>query len=223
MAVGGAAADRLRASPASASRSHPVTGRLDRLVIDANYGLGESVVAGECEVDHFELDKKTLAIVERTHRPQGPHDRGHAPAAWKSVPCPPAQADGPCLSDEQVQAVARLLQQVEAHYGWPQDIEWGWREAKLYQFQSRPVTTIQPRWTRDESAERFPLPMTPLTWDFIRVAFKSSMTHSLALMGLPPLQGRLVRADRQPRLRQPERGRADRLRIGRCSRAAFRS
>jgi pyruvate,water dikinase len=158
------------------------------MAIDANYGLGESVVAGECEVDHFELDKKTLAVVERTigHKERmivatsgGTEERA----------VPAAQADVPCLSDEQVQAVGKLLQQVEAHYGWPQDIEWGWRDGKLYQFQSRPVTTIQPRWTRDESAERFPLPMTPLTWDFIRVAFKGSMAHSMTLMGLPALTG----------------------------------
>jgi pyruvate,water dikinase len=45
---------------------NPVSGRIDRLVIDANYGIGESVVAGEGEVDHFELDKGSLNIVERT-------------------------------------------------------------------------------------------------------------------------------------------------------------
>jgi len=166
----------------------PVTGRLDRMAIDANYGLGESVVAGECEVDHFELDKKTLTIVERTLG----HKERMIVATSDGVEeraVLAAQADVPCLGDEQVQAVGRLLQQVEAHYGWPQDIEWGWREGQLYQFQSRPVTTIQPRWTRDESAERFPMPMTPLTWDFIRVAFKNSMTHSMTLMGLPPLGG----------------------------------
>lgn len=167
---------------------HPVTGQLDRMAIDANYGLGESVVAGECEVDHFELDKKTLEIVERT---LGHKERMIVATSGgvEERPVPIARADLPCLNDEQVQAVGRLLKQVEAYYGWPQDIEWGWREGRLYQFQSRPVTTIQPRWTRDESAERFPMPMTPLTWDFIRVAFKASMTHSMTLMGLPPLGG----------------------------------
>lgn len=167
---------------------HPVSGRIDCLVIDANYGLGESVVAGECEVDHFELDKASLAVVAQTlgHKermlvavPEGVEER-HVPAA---------QADVPCLSEAQVQAVARLVKRVEAHYGWPQDIEWGFEGDTLYQFQSRPVTTLQPRWTRDESAERFPNPISPLTWDFISVAFRGSLAHSMALMGLPPLQG----------------------------------
>jgi len=166
----------------------PVSGRMDRIVIDANYGLGESVVAGECEVDHFTLDKRTLEVLSR--------DLGHktvmvapTPAGVEQRMVGAEQADKPCLNDEQIRQIAELLQRVEAHYGWPQDIEWGLCQGTLYQFQSRPVTTFQPRWTREESAERFPNPMTPLTWDFIRVAFRGSMAHSLALMGLPPLQG----------------------------------
>ena len=167
---------------------NPVSGRIDRLVIDANYGIGESVVAGEGEVDHFELDKGSLNIVERTigHKermivatPDGVEER----AVTRDL------ADRPSLSDEQVHAVAQLLKKVDGHYGWPQDIEWGWKRDRLYQFQSRPVTTIQPRWTRDDPAERFPNPITPLSWDFILGAFRGSMPYSLALLGLPPLQG----------------------------------
>lgn len=167
---------------------NPVSGQIRRMCIDANYGLGESVVAGECEVDHFELDKQTLQIVELnighkehmlTATPTGVED--HAP--------PSELADRACLSDAQIQTIGQLLRRVEEHYGWPQDIEWGWKDQKLYLFQSRPVTTIQPRWTRDESAERFPNPMTPLSWDFISAAFLKSLPYSMTLMGQPPLQG----------------------------------
>src|SRR6185369_13840391 len=41
---------------------NPVTGDLGEIVIDANFGLGESVVSGEAEVDHFEIDKATRAV-----------------------------------------------------------------------------------------------------------------------------------------------------------------
>ena len=50
------------------------------------------------------------------------------------------------------------------------------------------MTTFQPRYTGDESAERFPNPMTPLTWDFLGAVFRKSLAHSLHLMGLPPLE-----------------------------------
>ncbi|HWY85118.1 MAG TPA: PEP/pyruvate-binding domain-containing protein [Gemmataceae bacterium] len=167
---------------------NPVSGRLDRLAIDANYGLGESVVSGEFAIDHYELDKATLQVVECA---LGHKDRMvTALAAGVAEQAVPAElADQPCLSAAQLQGVAQLIKKVETHYGWPQDIEWGWLGSELFLFQSRPVTTMQPRWTREESAERFPRPMTPLSWDFLQVGFKASMTHSLALMGLPPLQG----------------------------------
>jgi pyruvate,water dikinase len=165
----------------------PVSGRIDRLVIDANYGLGESVVAGECEVDHFEMDKATL---QPTLRTLGHKDRMIVPLSGEveERAVPPHLADQPCVNDEQLREIAQLLRRVETHYGWPQDIEWGWKDGKLYQFQSRAVTTIQPRWTRDESAERFPNPITPLTWDFISVAFRGSLGYSMTMMGLPPLK-----------------------------------
>ena len=208
----------------------PVAGRLDRIVIDTNYGLGESVVSGECEVDHYELDKRSLdtdsqTIVEKTRMVVTTQTGVEEREVPSEIACRPS------LDDAQARAVGDLARRVEAHHGWPQDIEWGWapeqlaagsrrqaadteqlaagsgrqpapeteqpaaagRQAtvgpSLYLLQSRPVTTIQARWTRDESAERFPNPMTPLSWDFVSMAFRSSMAHSLALMGLPPFHG----------------------------------
>jgi pyruvate,water dikinase len=165
----------------------PVSGRVDRVVIEANYGLGESVVAGGCEVDHFALDKRTLQVVERSF---GNKTRMLAATEGgvEERAVPPDLAGQPCLSDAQLESVARLVLWAETHFGWPQDVEWGWEGETLYQFQSRPVTTLPPRWTRDESAERFPGPVTPLTWDMLGKAFRSSTACSLALMGLPPLQ-----------------------------------
>ncbi len=167
---------------------NPISGRVDRMLLNANFGLGESVVSGECEVDQFELDKETLKIAERSI--------GHK--QHMIVPCrdgveertvPADLSDTPCLNDEQVAEVGKLLKRVESHYGWPQDIEWGLKDGRLYLLQSRPVTTLEPRWTRDESAERFPIAMTPLCWDFINVAFRRSLPHSFELMGLPPVRG----------------------------------
>jgi rifampicin phosphotransferase len=41
---------------------NPVSGNLNELVVDANFGLGESVVSGEGEVDHFAIDRSTRAV-----------------------------------------------------------------------------------------------------------------------------------------------------------------
>jgi pyruvate,water dikinase len=166
---------------------NPVTGSLRQMIIDANYGLGESVVAGECEIDHLVLDKATLQVVSQSI---GHKDRMIVPTAGGTDERPVAAdlADVPCLNHEEIVAVGQLLARVEAHFGWPQDIEWGIKTGQLYLFQSRAVTTLPPRFTRDESAERFPNAMTPLSWDFLGAVFRQSLTHSLQLMGLPPLK-----------------------------------
>ncbi len=166
----------------------PVGGRMDRMIIDANYGLGESVVSGEGEVDHFEIDATSLEVVARSigHKQ---HEIVATDAGVRQRAVSGELADQACLSDERATMIAGLLRRVQLHYGWPQDIEWGITDAGIHLLQSRPVTTIQPDWTRDESAERFPNPMTPLSWDFIGIAFRSSLKHSLDLMGLPPLKG----------------------------------
>src|SRR5262249_14780223 len=43
----------------------PISGKLDHLLIDANFGLGESVVSGEDSVDHYKIDRHTGATVEK--------------------------------------------------------------------------------------------------------------------------------------------------------------
>src|ERR1035437_4870356 len=42
---------------------NPVSGLLGEIVINANFGLGESVVSGEGEVDQWILDKATRAVL----------------------------------------------------------------------------------------------------------------------------------------------------------------
>ena len=167
---------------------NPISGRVDRILLNANYGLGESVVSGECEIDQFELEKSTLRIVERSIG-RKEHMIVACPDGVEERAVSKDRVEAACLDDEQVAAVGQLLKHVEAHYGWPQDIEWGLKAGELYLLQSRPVTTLEARWTRDESAERFPIAMTPLCWDFMNVAFRRSLPHSLNLMGLPPLRG----------------------------------
>jgi pyruvate,water dikinase len=93
------------------------------------------------------------------------------------------------VDDVQLRALADLVRRVERFYGFPQDIEWAISDGQLHLLQARPITEFPTRWTRDESAERFPNPLTPLTWDFTTVGFHESLAFSLQLMGFPPFKG----------------------------------
>ncbi|HSH03109.1 MAG TPA: PEP/pyruvate-binding domain-containing protein [Anaerolineae bacterium] len=168
---------------------NPVTGNLKEAVFDANFGLGESVVSGEGAVDHFVVEKESGEVVDAIIAEK--HMKVVSTAQGiEEVEVSGAEAEAPCLSDEQLAELTALLRRVEASYQFPQDIEWGFAEGALYLLQSRPITTIPARWTRDESAERFPNVLTPLSWDFSEKGFHTSLNFSFRLMGNPPYNGK---------------------------------
>lgn len=168
---------------------NPVTGNPSEQSIDGNYGLGESVVGGEFPIDHWILDKQTgqvkeAVIANKTERVVA----GRTGTRNEAIPQDIAQA--PCLTEHELAELSGLMRRVEIFYGYPQDIEWGIVDGRLWLLQARPVTRIPPRWTRDESAERFPSVITPLAWDLVEEGFHQSLSHSFELMGLPPFHGK---------------------------------
>lgn len=168
---------------------HPITGNLDQVMVNACWGLGETVVRGDGEVDQLVLDKASGRILERR---LGDKRRARFAAGSGLVDrnLNGDLARRACLDDNRARLVARLCREVEAEAGFPQDIEWAFAEGELRLLQARPVTHLPERWTRDASAERFPEPMTPLSWDIIGEGFHASLAWSLDWMGLPSLGSR---------------------------------
>ena len=104
---------------------NPVTGNPNQIVIEGNFGLGESVVSGAVTPDEFIVDKQTMKIVGRriaTKKVMTVQD----PATGRTVQVevPPEKQNMPCLTDEEVLKLAELAAKIERHYGKPQDIEW---------------------------------------------------------------------------------------------------
>lgn len=162
----------------------PVSGNLSHMLIEANFGLGESVVGGEMTTDSWIVDKAAMSIVEcRISRKDRQivldRDGGSREAATDS-----AARDLPCLGDAELMRLAATAADIEKRFGAPQDIEWAYASGELFILQARPQTKIPPRYTRAESAERFPEPLTPLTWSYVEEAFNLSLEHSLGLMGV---------------------------------------
>ncbi|MEU1876338.1 PEP/pyruvate-binding domain-containing protein [Streptosporangium sp. NPDC020072] len=124
--------------------ANPVTGRRHEAVIDASPGLGEAVVSGSVNPDHFVVDVATGRITGR--RP------GDKLLAVRPLPGGGVEhvglGDGTgsaCVTDDQVRALAALGGRVEEHYGSPQDTEWAIdADGALWLTQSRPITTLFP-------------------------------------------------------------------------------
>ena len=121
---------------------NPITNDFDEAVIDANYGLGETVVSGEVTPDHFIVDKPGRKILERRLGSKGVSRRiGRGGGVERTEQDRLAES---CLTDEQVLELARVAEQVETLYEVPIDIEWAFCDGSLHLLQARPVTTYVP-------------------------------------------------------------------------------
>ncbi len=121
---------------------NPLNNSYDEAVINANYGLGESVVSGAITPDTFIVDKVSRQVIERTLGGKetsvwvGPDGGTH------EKPAPSRSAF--CLSDEQIATLTETLVAVEGYFQKPVDIEWAFWDGRLYLLQARPITAYFP-------------------------------------------------------------------------------
>jgi pyruvate,water dikinase len=192
---------------------NPLTGSWAEMVVEACWGLGESLVAGQVVPDRWivrrprgtlarlvppALAMRGLRIVQ-TQLAHQTHQRVRAPhGGTMQVPCPTPGAA--TLPDAQVRALCALGLRVEALLGEPQDIEWARdRDGALILLQARPVTgrAELPRggatlWTRRFVGERWPTGATPLGWSLLEpllshfVAYPATSARFLG--GDPPFR-----------------------------------
>lgn len=101
----------------------PIKGDTSKIVIEANWGLGEGVVSGVENVDRWLVEKKHLKIIDRAIGKKAKQvinkEKG---ADWDDVP--PHKQSIPCLTDHEIKDVARLAKMLEDRLGQPQDMEW---------------------------------------------------------------------------------------------------
>ncbi|TEY02103.1 PEP/pyruvate-binding domain-containing protein [Campylobacter sp. US33a] len=168
---------------------NPVKNRNDEILINANYGLGESVVNGEFEVDEYCVSKSDFSL-RSSHIATKEFCIIQDKFGTKEEKISKEKQNIPCLSEEKLKQIAKLNCDVEKYYAFAQDIEWAIEKDELYLLQARAITTLAERWTRDESAERYPNVITPFTWDYVDKAFHISLEYSFEMMNLPSFKGK---------------------------------
>jgi pyruvate,water dikinase len=104
---------------------NPINGDRSKIVIDANWGLGETVVGGTVTPDNFLVDKVLLEVV--AEKISDKHAELVADIFARCVV--EREIDGerrtqPCLTRAQILAVAKIAKRAEQFYGSPQDVEW---------------------------------------------------------------------------------------------------
>ncbi len=164
---------------------NPVTGDDGQVIINATWGLGEALVAGQVNPDTYIAAKESGGLLEVAIG-----DKAVMTAAQTNgtaeVAVDTARQSQRALTDAQVGELVGIGRRIEQHFNSPQDVEWAYADGKLYLLQSRPVTTTaQPNrvpgddawppipgfapqpfdwWTQADVGERWPEPVTPFTW-----------------------------------------------------------
>jgi pyruvate,water dikinase len=125
---------------------NPLDGDRSQIAIDASWGFGEAVVSGEVTPDNFLVDKVMGTIGRRTISDKALEYRLTDGDTVTAVEVGTERRSVPCLTDDEIAAVARLARRAEKHYRCPQDVEWAIDETSgdVLLLQSRPETV----WSR---------------------------------------------------------------------------
>ena len=174
--------------------ANPVTGRRREAVIDASPGLGEAVVSGAVNPDHFVVDTASGSILQRRLGDKRtvvrPLPAGGTESVEQTAGGPDAQSQ-PCLTDAQIRELTALGSKAEAHYGAPQDTEWALdADGKIWLTQSRPITTLYPlpeKVTLPEKEQERPGPGEDLRV-YLCFSLAQGLTRPLTPMGLAALR-----------------------------------
>jgi len=121
---------------------NPVTRNKNQVVVEAVWGLGDYMVQGVVNPDHYIVNKDGLEIHSRSFQPQTIMEIRKFPSGVKKVKVPDALVNRRKLTDAQVIEVAKLAIKVHQHYFFPQDMEFAVEKGKIFLVQARPITTL---------------------------------------------------------------------------------
>jgi pyruvate,water dikinase len=193
---------------------NPMTGDADEMLVNAAYGLGESVVSGQITPDAFILSRtqaphilSNTAGTKETRLDMLPGGGIHKHAV------PFADRQRLSLNPDQLARLLKLGEKVETHYQKPQDIEWAFVDDSLYLLQTRPITSldklITPHQHRmrklskaeyrvlDDILEHYPDPPLPLDYRAVADGYEQLLIPMRDFgLSIPPADS-IIRMDDQ--------------------------
>jgi pyruvate,water dikinase len=125
--------------------ANPTSGDTGEMVVESNWGLGESVVSGVINPDKFNVGKKDLTVTRVINKKL----KKIVPAGdgTEMIDVPVELQELPSLTDEEVKQLVRDGLRIEEHFGGPTDVEWAYSAGSpfpenLYFLQARPMKPL---------------------------------------------------------------------------------
>lgn len=156
------------------------------VVIDASWGVGEGVVSGLVETDHWRYSRLGEMLDERLSLKTtrlGSRTDGSGTAGFPVETHLQASAS---LTIEQRQKIVHEVLRVEKRLQHPVDIEFAIENDMLYLLQVRPITQEFPplkSYTDTNLAESYPGVTSPLTTSFVQIAYRNVFAESAIILG----------------------------------------
>lgn len=181
--------------------ANPINLSRAELLVESNFGLGESIVSGEVEPDQFviEKDADSLRIKSRSIAQKHLTTRERTDGGVDVVKLSYEEGAKPSLTDQQVIALGELGMEVEERFeNLPQDIEWAIdTNGSIYILQSRAITTLvsieeedESMWTRGYSDDYWNDPVSPLFYTLLGNHLKFIVNDELnSIMGYTDVVG----------------------------------
>jgi len=122
----------------------PSTQDPSKILMEGNFGVGESVVQGIVTPDQFIIDKKTLQVEQKTiNKKLRQYSMKENGTEEEDVPV--EMQNVCCINDDEVFTLAKYFKFIDTHYEVPMDIEWAIDNdlpfpQNVFLVQARPVT-----------------------------------------------------------------------------------
>lgn len=137
-------------------------GATGAIAIDAAYGMGEGVVSGLSDVDHYQYTRTKELLFSNLYEK-------------KRV-----------LEEKETIDLIDLSLKLEKKMNAPSDLEWGIKDNELFVFQIRPITRDFPAlsyFVDTNLSESYPGVVSPFTASFVKCAYENVFTESAQIMG----------------------------------------
>jgi len=121
--------------------ANPITNSTEEVVINASWGLGESIVGGTLTPDMYVVAKHDLSITSRILGAKESMTVA-TDGGTREIDVPVDLQGRHSLDDAKIIELARLALTLEERTGYPVDIESAFQGDQLYLLQSRPITTL---------------------------------------------------------------------------------
>jgi pyruvate,water dikinase len=120
--------------------TNPTTGE-DNIIIEACWGLGETLVQGEVEPDRYIVSKDGKILEKKVGKKERMMIRDYVTDRTVKLLVPKNKINVQVLTDQEILSIVNYGLKIEGHYGKPQDIEFAVERGRIFIVQTRAVTT----------------------------------------------------------------------------------